>query len=1409
MNREFSQGRSDLNLLDLEDSISLSRSPKQARLEDRFFNGSEDEGDVEKEMFEAEGQLNLNHCELEQAQDMSSEVEYLRGIWEKLGVGKKGYIVLEELALVCDHIGMEKMDQEELEVLFGKLDSDCDGRVSLDDFIDGLFHHHSNNNHKSRSNSRVGTPRTLTPRALTPRTLTPRASPAQKKLKGPAVVGEDRTTPSVIAVSGASGLFSAIDPDHTGFAMPEIIIDLWEKYNVPNGADILLALGFDLVTRVNLSDLSSALEEEMMNTDEQNAIYHASFVSYQQEIQHLKSLMEQQTWAIEKLRQDLGEANSRNAMLAKEVDERHLHMEQTAEKKLMSIEKKYQDQIRGLQTELDQEREQYSSQAALHKTKLEFDMEELKKEEGKLRTNLVQAQKEMEKLEKELMDATEKLSDNTRHNARLQKELEDVGDMQRKLEEYESTGLFSPEQHKFTQEKLERTLGENKVLKDMTDELTAEVESLKQQIHSKGKSEQKSSNKFYEMGSRIPIREGSFLSDYVKTKRGVRTSVSSENSEDEGLYIPSHPGRVRRRLPTAPEDDDACSVSSVQSDRDYIEILKKEITDLKIHHEREKKDLELSHHSEIQKVEEKAEAEKTELLNKHRKEKEGLLEDSDKKTKAALLEQQNRLKEELAKEKEELRRRYEEEKEALENKHKQEKKEIVEKVQAEFRKDVQAQIQQIKDKHDQEKCEIESRLKYSTDELSALRSEKTEMEENLIFEKEEVETQLEREREELKEELDRTLASTESAIRQLEKEKLEIQVEMNAKLEEMSAEFKKEKANIKEMFEEEIQRLKSQHDSMLSQGESGLHGKLRDDFYALLDRHKATITAEQKDEAFKHLHKEKLSLEKTYADQRKDLGKTFEKEKEEMRRRYEEQMSSLSKQLQSYDNKMEEEREALASRYEEQKSCLEEELATAIREELERHKERQRRMAKQDEFVRQMEVLKVSFESEKHELQEQVRMLQDELEDIYKELNNESTNRKKIDDLNRTINALQKDKLLAEKAQSELQKALQMTTVAMETRIGEINEEKEGAVTAIRTEFMHSAKESGKQKAALDAALRENKCLEDKILQLQQDVSKYKDVAKENSQAHEILSKEHSQTQDQFSKLQQENKDLHRKLTSLERTLEEYKTTAIPPHAQAVIDKYADRNRKLENTIASTQHKLTDVENRVAKLTKQQDDYKASLEDNRKSTSITDTIRSKLDESSDELRKEKEKLMALQLEKARLEGELQKVKDKLMEASQQLSQINSQHRSASPVDIENFTRLQIDLVDQQRQLRELQDFITHKDSEKSKQVKAKEEELKKTIEKLEEEKENLTRKLKLTQEMLDEQLNKLKTHFGECEKKNVLVVDLYKENADLMEALYLMEARKKDAVSRCYRLEDQCRALRLMVKKVCHVTLSR
>ena len=43
------------------------------------------------------------------SENLTTEEEYLRGIWNNLGVGKNGYISKKELKQVCRHIGMEEM----------------------------------------------------------------------------------------------------------------------------------------------------------------------------------------------------------------------------------------------------------------------------------------------------------------------------------------------------------------------------------------------------------------------------------------------------------------------------------------------------------------------------------------------------------------------------------------------------------------------------------------------------------------------------------------------------------------------------------------------------------------------------------------------------------------------------------------------------------------------------------------------------------------------------------------------------------------------------------------------------------------------------------------------------------------------------------------------------------------------------------------------------------------------------------------------------------------------------------------------------------------------------------------------------------------------------------------------------
>ncbi|KAM9681741.1 ninein-like protein isoform 9-T15 [Dama dama] len=67
----------------------------------------------------------------------------VRGLWEELGVGSSGHLTEQELALVCQTIGLHGLAKEELEDLFNKLDQDGDGRVSLEEFQLGLFNHGS------------------------------------------------------------------------------------------------------------------------------------------------------------------------------------------------------------------------------------------------------------------------------------------------------------------------------------------------------------------------------------------------------------------------------------------------------------------------------------------------------------------------------------------------------------------------------------------------------------------------------------------------------------------------------------------------------------------------------------------------------------------------------------------------------------------------------------------------------------------------------------------------------------------------------------------------------------------------------------------------------------------------------------------------------------------------------------------------------------------------------------------------------------------------------------------------------------------------------------------------------------------------------------------------------------------
>ncbi|KAK3610897.1 hypothetical protein CHS0354_017499 [Potamilus streckersoni] len=1441
---------------------------KRKRKNDSQHSSSESDN---KETFEAEGQLNLIMGEMEKTVDMQSEEDYLRAIWDQLGVGKQGFITLLELGQVCNHIGMEEMNDIELKQLFEKLDADQDNLVSFDEFLVGLSQHSGTATSSISSNqatpsqqsgaitpSQLGTPTATVGGARALGTPTQRAFSAQKKLKFPSA-NDERITPSLVPGSGTSGLFSLLDPEHTGFAKPDAIIDLWEKYNIHHGTDVLLALGIDLNTKVNLADLSYALEQELLNAEEQSLVYQASLASYQQELRHLKASLEQQLWASEKLKLDLSEANARNSLLVKEVDERHAHMEKSTETKLFSVEKKYQEQIKNLQLELDGERDMFTKEAARQKQKADAQMEELKQEEARLREQVFQAQKELEKMNKDLDVTTDKLEEANKQNLHLQRELEAVDDLHRKLAEYESKGVLNPAEHKFTQEKIERLEQENKDLKDHNDELTVELENLKQQTSPARKppTNHPSSPDL----SHTPAREGSVLSDYIKPYIRKWRSISSGDNSDDDSKLGSPVLYRKLQNQAAPEEDSINKmqaakgvyypkflpgVSSIGERDIQIEMLKKELQDLKNLFELEQKDIEQAARLEITEAEERLDREKADILRNFEKEKASMIDDFEKLQQEALAELCKELQTKFVIEKEDLIERYESEKNLREQKFAEEKQRLVERLQQEYEEDVRNQIKDLEAKYEKDMFELEELLTEQKTTTKELKRQKVELEQRLAEQQRDAEQQILLQKRDLEQQLQLQHQDTEQRA---EMTKHEVEQKLELQRQEMELEFSKERQVLEDLFNQKVQEMSEEHcgeieeyEKIFSKGIGALRGKLYDDFYSLLEKHKEEVMQREREEMQKSMGRETTQFEESLETMKAKLCRTFEEERSELIALHEVKVEALRQQLAEAEQKMEEEREALAQRFEAEREELEEEIAKQIREEVE------------EEILQQMEEVKVAFEEERHEFEAQVQLLKEEVQDLQEALDTENKNRMRAEDLNKTISRLQQEKRQLERSHEEMHEALGSTKRALELRIEELSQEKEGAIIAVKSEHLQSAQESSKEQTGNDAVVLEKEALQSQVSRLNQE------LVETNKQLEQAQQKQAS-----IDNLKAENESLRDEIEALRLKLSQVKSS-IPEHAKRVIDELTQEKSKLkqslqqaensqaevnelkqkltnlqfnfeqlkidhsamEESLTETQDKLEDTESMLSEMQQNlaeaaaikekymqiQMKYEEMCKEKNTAMTLVGSLKHHLSEANtqtQEISEDKTKLAMVLEEKKYLEGKLHQVSDKLLEATTNFAVLQSQHirelnkwreGGSNMVELEKFTRLQIDLVDQQRSVRQLQELVQSSEESASNRFKDVQEDHKRQVKQLSEEKEELCRKLKILQELLDNQVEKLKKQFEANEKRNTLVVDLYKENADLMQALYKAEEQKKDAVSRCYKLEDRCKMLRRLLKKL-------
>uniref|UniRef100_A0A8V5G416 Uncharacterized protein n=1 Tax=Melopsittacus undulatus TaxID=13146 RepID=A0A8V5G416_MELUD len=381
--------------------------------------------------------------------------EKLQEVCEHLGITRDGHLNRKKLVSICEQYGLQAAAGEVLEEVLHNLEQD--GTMSIEDFFYGLF--------------KNGKP--LTPSASTPYRQLKRHLSMQSFDES----GRRMITHSAMSSTIGFCLFSSLD-DGMGYGCVEGVLDCWHQEGIENSQEILKALDFNLDGKVNLTELTLALENELLIT--KNGIHQAALASFKMEIRHLLERADQVAREKEKLRSDLEKAEKLKFLMASEVDDHHAAIERQNEYNLRKLDEEYKERMAALKNELQREREQILHQANKQRLDLEQEIEKLKNDENYIRDRLALSLKKNSRLESELLEMGEKLSKYESLASKLQRNLENVltekfGDL-----DPSSTEFFLQEE-RLAQMRSEYQQQCRVRLQDQIDELHSELEEYRAQ----------------------------------------------------------------------------------------------------------------------------------------------------------------------------------------------------------------------------------------------------------------------------------------------------------------------------------------------------------------------------------------------------------------------------------------------------------------------------------------------------------------------------------------------------------------------------------------------------------------------------------------------------------------------------------------------------------------------------------------------------------------------------------------------------------------------------------------------------------------------------------------------------------------------------------------------------------------
>ncbi|NXS76663.1 NIN protein, partial [Pandion haliaetus] len=707
----------------------------------------------DSEEYEAEGQLRFwNPDDLNASPSISLPTpdwieEKLQEVCEHLGITRDGHLNRKKLISICEQYGLQTAAGEVLEEVLHNLEQD--GTMSVEDFFYGLF-----KNGKS-----------LTPSASTPYRQLKRHLSMQSFDES----GRRTTTPSAMPSTIGFCLFSSLD-DGMGYGCVEGVLDCWHQEGIENSQEILKALDFSLDGKVNLTELTLALENELLIT--KNGVHQAALASFKTEIRHLLERVDQVAREKEKLRSDLEKAEKLKSLMASEVDDHHAAIERRNEYNLRKLDEEYKERIAALKNELRREREQILQQANKQRLELEQEIEKLKTDENYIRDRLALSLKENSRLERELLETGEKLVEYESLASKLQRNLENV--LAEKFGDLDpSSAEFFLQEERLAQMRSEYEQ-QCRELQDQIDELHSELEEYRAQGKVLRPSLKNSLSEEFDIdmkshgNSGIEPDQGLGSEDCNPLNMSIEAEMAIEQMKEQHHRDLHH---LKQEL------------------EDTVSHYKKQLDETKIHCEKEQEDMRKKYTEEMHVMEKQITGLKNQIAELQGEA-------------AALREQQGK-----------LDCKYNDEKNKLQMHFDEEKANLQELLRQEHEDDVRARLEQVNEKFSQEREEliqngvwVEEKMRVL---VQTLQEEKGELERGFHEQLKRMAEVHALEKEELQQELLR------KHEQDLEEERKKMESDYNRRASHAETQFSVDTQTLVNKYEEKIQKLEGRYEREL------------------------------------------------------------------------------------------------------------------------------------------------------------------------------------------------------------------------------------------------------------------------------------------------------------------------------------------------------------------------------------------------------------------------------------------------------------------------------------------------------------------------------------------------------------------------------------------------------------------